>query len=117
RPFGKEQIEIVIPEADPSEIKRIKELISTGGALRFMIVANDPVKDSRLIERVEEIANTPGMEAERLERIVRDEEGKPIGHWATAGRDGEDGPFSDPSIIRDVLRDGRTGKLLELEPA
>ena len=40
RPFGPEQVEIVVPKVSESEMEDIKERISTAGALQFRIVAN-----------------------------------------------------------------------------
>ena len=39
RTYGQDEIEIVIPKADPIEIERIKEIVSTSGLLEFRILA------------------------------------------------------------------------------
>lgn len=40
RPYGQDQIEIIIPEADSDEVELMKEIISKAGTLEFRIVAN-----------------------------------------------------------------------------
>ncbi|MEM6980163.1 MAG: protein translocase subunit SecDF, partial [Planctomycetota bacterium] len=40
RPYGEEQIEIIVPEVDQREVDRIKKLVEEAGQLRFAIVAN-----------------------------------------------------------------------------
>lgn len=52
RPYGPEQIEIIIPEADAEEVRRIEQRISRSGTLEFRIVANR-VDHAELINRAE----------------------------------------------------------------
>ena len=40
RTYGQDEIEVVIPKADPIEIERIKKIISSSGLLEFRILAN-----------------------------------------------------------------------------
>ena len=40
RQYGAEQLEIIVPEVEKSEVEHIKKLISTSGVLEFRIVAN-----------------------------------------------------------------------------
>lgn len=115
RPFGTEQIEIVVPEVDSTEVDLIKQRITTGGALRFMITAS-PNIDQQLIEIAREQSLSPGLE---LEKVVKDGE-QMIGYWARAARETTNGsspenaPFRDTTLFLGVLRDARTGKLLDL---
>jgi SecD/SecF fusion protein len=116
RPFGPKQIEIVVPEVDPAEIEKLKERVTTGGTLQFMIVATD-IKDAQLFELAREQALRPER---RLRRDVRDEDGAQRGFWARVGReelrgqDEEDADFRDPSVVMGLLRDARTGEILNL---
>lgn len=50
RPYGVEQIEIIIPEKDEAQITRIERIISTAGNLQFRILANTR-NNKDLIER------------------------------------------------------------------
>ena len=40
RTYGQDEIEVVVPKADPIEIERIKKIISSSGLLEFRILAN-----------------------------------------------------------------------------
>jgi SecD/SecF fusion protein len=112
RPFGRDQVEIVVPEADETEVELIKQRITTGGSLRFLIVANDPVRDSRVIELATDQATEKGKE---LDRNVMDGE-QVVGYWARVGRENTEQPDSPyrVDVMFDTLRDSRTGKILEL---
>lgn len=52
RKYGVEQVEIIVPEKERSEVDRIKRLISRAGNLKFRILANNR-NDKDLIERAE----------------------------------------------------------------
>lgn len=118
RPFGPKQIEIVVPEVDQKEIEKLKERITTGGTLQFMIVATE-IKDAQLFELARAQALAPG---DRLKRDVLDEEGGKRGFWARVGRETvkgqeeEDLPLRDPSVVSGLVRDSRTGEILNLSP-
>ncbi len=116
RPFGPKQIEIVVPEVDPAEIEELERKITSGGTLEFMIVASEN-KDAQLFELARAQA---ARQSVRLQRQVVDEDGVVRGFWARVGReqikgqDEEDAPFRDPSIAAGLLRDSRTGEVLDL---
>ncbi len=116
RPFGTNEVEIVVPEVDPAEIERIKEIIRTGGVLQFMIVASD-VRDVEVLEAARAQAEKP---AERLFRAVADADGKQVGYWAKLARDAGDpntAPFRSLETLQNgYIRDSRTGEILELTP-
>ena len=57
RPFGPKQIEIVVPEVDEEEVRKLEEKITTGGTLQFMIVATE-IKDAQLFELAKDRAAT-----------------------------------------------------------
>ena len=82
RPFGQNQIEIVIPEVDESEIERYKEKITSAGTLEFRILAN--TNDHR--ELIEDARKSDAQFVYRLNadgKPMRDEEGAPMlrGWW------------------------------------
>jgi SecD/SecF fusion protein len=125
RPFGPKQVEIVVPEVDPEEIKGIKEQLSTAGVLQFMIVASEE-KDTELFEAARQQA---ANKDEKLSRAVIDpttreeasgkkDSEREIGYWAKLVREaGDKGPFRALETIRvGLVRDGRTGDILELTP-
>ncbi|MCU0877351.1 MAG: protein translocase subunit SecD, partial [Pirellulaceae bacterium] len=119
RPFGPKQIEIVVPEADEQAILQIKERITTGGMLQFMIVASE-LRDGVLFELAREQSESLVQE-ERIRRDVLDEQGNKVGFWATVGRevaaDPSTAPLRDPSVVDGLVRDSRTGQILDLSPS
>ena len=118
RPFGPKQVEIVVPEVDEEEIRKLKERIITGGTLQFMIVANE-IKNSDIFEAAKEQAESPDPEI-RGRRPVLNDDGEQIGFWAKLGREKsatspETAPFRDASIVQNgFIRDARTGEIITL---
>jgi SecD/SecF fusion protein len=118
RPFGPKQVEIVVPEVDEEEIRKLKERIITGGTLQFMIVANE-IKNSDIFEAAKEQAQSPDPEI-RGRRPVLNDDGEQIGFWAKMGREKsatspETAPFRDSSIVQNgFIRDARTGEIITL---
>ncbi|MCP4193230.1 MAG: protein translocase subunit SecD [Planctomycetaceae bacterium] len=74
RKYGDNQVEIIIPDVTQEEAKQVQKLITTGGFLKFMIVA-DQDRHSRLCR----LADAPSQ-AGQYE--VLDENGVVIGQWA-----------------------------------
>jgi SecD/SecF fusion protein len=116
RPFGGNELEIVVPEVDPAEIEAIKEAIRTGGVLQFMIVASD-VRDGEVFEAAKAQSEKPG---EALNRGVIDADGRQVGYWAKLARE-EGNPATAPfraleTLQNGYVRDSRTGEVLELTP-
>lgn len=117
RPFGEDQIEIIIPAVDQREVERIKETISQAGILRFAIVAN--TRDhGRLIEAARAQAEQ-SMQRQRLGKTIFDVDGTtPIGFWALVDREDN----ADPSgirplrvdVSRSIVRNPADGRLLEI---
>src|SRR6185369_5486372 len=56
RPFGQEQVEIIIPKVDTQTLDEIKRVISTSGLLEFRILANH-TDHERTIQRALAPAN------------------------------------------------------------
>jgi SecD/SecF fusion protein len=71
RTYGKEQVEVIIPEKDEAEIARIERIISQTGSLEFHILANNR-DDKELIERAL---------AEPSKMVLTDSKGKREGWW------------------------------------
>ncbi|MCI0362042.1 MAG: protein translocase subunit SecD [Planctomycetaceae bacterium] len=118
RPFGPRQIEIVVPEVDEDEVRKLEEKITTGGTLQFMIVATE-IKDAQLFEIAKDRAATLPPD-ERNRRPVVNDNGEQIGYWARMGRERsatspETAPFRDPSVLENgLIRDARTGEIIDL---
>ncbi len=117
RPYGEDQIEIIVPAKDQLEVETIKSKIAQAGILRFAIVAN--ARDhSRLIElaRLQADGSAQGT---RLSKTVFDDDGKtPVGFWALVDR--EDSTNAEGvrplrvDISRSVVRNPADGKFLEI---
>lgn len=105
RPYGSRQIEIIVPEADEAEARRMKSLISRIGTLEFRILATTFRPQYRsYIER----ART--MPENQLE--LRDDQGNLLAWWVPVAR-GKEKSFDHPdAAIRKVSRrNPQTGKL------
>lgn len=90
RPFGQNQIEIIIPEVDESEIERYKEKITSAGTLEFRILANN--NDHRSL--IEDAQKSDAQFVYMLDadgKPARDEQGAPIlrGWWVPLSEDGD----------------------------
>jgi len=115
RPSGSDQIEIVVPNVNPQEVEEIKRAISNAGILQFRIIANrSDHQDTIQLARKQA---TSDNETERLTREVRSADGNTVvGIWQAVGRDEIKGDgikaFKTP-IENDIIRDGKTGKLIE----
>jgi SecD/SecF fusion protein len=102
RPFGQNQIEIVIPEVDESEIERYKEKITSAGTLEFRILANR--RDPRHASVIEAAEKWPGEKYLYMRDVdgnpVRDETGalKILGWWVPASADSDVTRFATDEI-------------------
>ncbi len=99
RPYGLEQIEIIIPKVDESEAKRIEKLVSRAGTLEFRILANDRDHKS-LIDRAKH-ENT---------KVIKDAAGNVLGWWVPV-QTGEEDSFRS---YREIARRTRTRGELEI---
>ena len=117
RPYGENQIEIIIPAVDQREVDRIKNTISQAGILRFAIVAN--TRDhGRLIESAR-AQSEQSSQRQRLGKTIFDVDGKtPIGFWALVDReDNADASGIRPlrvDVSRSIVRNPVDGRLLEI---
>lgn len=86
RPYGENQIEIIIPEVDQREVERIKGLISQAGILRFAILANR--RDHQRLIEIARAQASEGSQQARRARTVFDVDGTtPLGFWALVDRE------------------------------
>lgn len=104
RPYGDDQVEVIIPHVDQAQIDRIKNIISQAGFLEFRIVAEprDPEHDYVIEAALDE--------ANRGVRQIRDESGEVIGVWAHLGV--EEGGVWRMSPLGTIFRNGQTGEVL-----
>jgi len=72
RQYGSDQVEIIIPRANETEIDLIKRKISTAGSLEFRITANTQ-------DHAEIIALAKAQRAKGIKRIKRD--GRVVARW------------------------------------
>jgi SecD/SecF fusion protein len=79
RPYGQQQIEIIVPEADEAEVARLRRVISSVGTLEFRILANNR-DHADLIE----LAQT--VEGQK----VFDAQGQHRGTWVPVAKGKED---------------------------
>ncbi|MDX1946283.1 MAG: protein translocase subunit SecD [Pirellulaceae bacterium] len=103
--IGEGEVEVTVPEADQAAIELVKQKITTGGALQFMIVASEN-KDSQLFDLAREQSQLTS-EDERTRNDVKDADGRRLGYWARVGREDDtrpDSPFRDPGIGQGLLR-------------
>lgn len=87
RPYGENQIEIIIPEVDAEEIKRIERKISSIGSLEFRIVANRRDHDA-IINQAREVRG----------RDVRSADGKVLARWVPVDPNEADSFAGDPDV-------------------
>jgi SecD/SecF fusion protein len=119
RPYGEDQIEIIIPAVDQRDVDRIKNIISQAGILRFAILAN-----TRDHGRLIELARTQAEDASqrlRMSKTVYDiDEKTPAGFWAIVDREEkENADGIKPlrvDVSRSIVRNPVDGRLIELPP-
>ncbi len=117
RPIGDDQIEITIPDVDPTEIANIKEIITNAGILQFRIVAN--ANDHRdIIDVATAQANSDDQNI-RLNRNVYlgdkvTNANRLAGLWRTLGRGVEIEGVREITGYQsgDLIRNAQTGRLL-----
>ncbi|WP_158261367.1 MULTISPECIES: protein translocase subunit SecD [Pirellulaceae] len=116
RPYGENQVEVIVPQAESADLDSIKRLITKAGVLDFMIVANKQDHDY-LITRAED-------ESQLGVTFVTDREGNRIGRWVRVDDDAQgavgEPNFADPSLTpylnsqRHLVRGGGPGVPFEV---
>lgn len=117
RPYGEQQIEIIIPEKDPDAVDRIKGLVEEAGQLRFAILANQFDHQTLINEAIEQAESTqPGI-------ATRDMVGSPddslYGIWARIGFEEKETDGVRPLLVPvtgALARNPRTGAILDVPP-
>jgi len=94
RPYGENQVEVIVPQAESADLDSIKRLITKAGVLDFMIVANKQDHDY-LITRAED-------EAQIGVTFVTDRQGNRIGRWVRVDDDAR-GAVGEPNFANPNL--------------
>lgn len=117
RPIGEDQIEIVIPRVDETELAEIKRQITDSGILQFRIVANGNDHKS-IIDQAVAQANSPDQNV-RLKRdiVMLDKTTNTerlVGMWRTLGRGVEVDGVKQVTGYQsgDLIRNSQTGRLI-----
>ncbi|WP_168565441.1 protein translocase subunit SecD [Crateriforma spongiae] len=110
RPYGENQIEIIVPEVDQREVDRIKQLIEEAGILRFAIVANQADHQAII-----DLARTNAESDYPLREIVGSTDGLLYGRWVAVGREANEVDGVRPfrlGVGNATLRNPDTGNLV-----
>ncbi len=114
RRYGDNQVEIIIPDVSSQEVERVKKLITTGGFLKFMIVANE-----RDHGHLFDLADDPDQ-AGQYE--LRDDQGDVVAQWVKLSLDPEadqsQGPVYrvEPPGSKTRMVRGRKEILMQVDP-
>ena len=117
RPIGEDQIEIVIPKVDDTELAELKRQITDSGILQFRIVAN--ANDHKgIMDQATAQANNPDQNI-RLKRdiVMLDKTTnveRLVGMWRTLGRGVEIEGIKQVTGYQqgDLIRNSETGRLI-----
>lgn len=118
RPYGLEEIEIIVPETDPAEIAKLKRQIQEQGVLEFLILA-EAGKDQALFDAARAQQNDPALRNKRS--VLNPKTGVEFGRWVIVGREDRDDPKLPgvrPLRIKGswreyLIRNPATGELLD----
>ncbi|MFM8705723.1 MAG: preprotein translocase subunit SecD, partial [Planctomycetia bacterium] len=104
RRYGLDQLEVIVPEVDQSEVDLIKRVVSSAGVLEFRITANP--EDPRHKQVVELAGRSPGTTVT--------EGGRQIGRWVQLDT-AKMGPAESGGLVTRTLPDGRVEVLVVLD--
>ena len=117
RPIGEDQIEIVIPKVDDTELGELKRQITDSGILQFRIVANDNDHKS-IMDQARAQANNPDQNIRLKKDIVMNDKTtnveRVVGMWRTLGRGVEIEGIKQVTGYQqgDLIRNSETGRLI-----
>ena len=104
RRYGVDQLEVIVPEVDQSEVDLIKRVVSSAGVLEFRITANP--EDPRHKQVIELASRTPGTTVT--------ESGRQIGRWVQLDT-AKINPAQDGGLVTRTMPDGRVEVLVVLD--
>ncbi len=104
RRYGLDQIEVIVPDVDQSEVDLIKRIVSSAGVLEFRITANpeDP-RHKRVVELGARTGGTTVMDG-----------GNAIGRWVQLDT-AKINPAEDRGLVTRTMPDGRVEVLVVLD--
>ena len=104
RRYGLDQLEVIVPEVDQSEVDLIKRVVSSAGVLEFRITANP--EDPRHKQVIELASRSPGTTVT--------EGGRQIGRWVQLDTT-KINPAQDGGLVTRTMPDGRVEVLVVLD--
>ena len=104
RRYGIDQLEVIVPEVDQSEVDLIKRVVSSAGVLEFRITANP--EDPRHKQVIELASRSPGTTVT--------EGGRQIGRWVQLDT-AKINPAEDGGLVTRTMPDGRVEVLVVLD--
>ena len=104
RRYGLDQLEVIVPEVDQSEVDLIKRIVSSAGVLEFRITANP--EDPRHKQVIELGGRTAGTTVS--------EGGRPIGRWVQLDTT-KMSPDENSGLVTRAMPDGRVEVLVVLD--
>ncbi len=104
RRFGLDQLEVIVPEVDQSEVDLIKKTVSSAGVLEFRITANP--EDPRHRQAIELASRSAGTTVSI--------DGKPIARWVQVDTKKID-PAEDRGLVTRTAADGTVEALVMLD--
>ena len=104
RRYGLDQLEVIVPEVDQSEVDLIKRVVSSAGVLEFRITANP--EDPRHKQVIELGTRSPGTTVS--------EGGRQIGRWVQLDTT-KINPAEDRGLVTRTMPDGRVEVLVVLD--
>jgi SecD/SecF fusion protein len=104
RRYGLDQLEVIVPEVDQSEVDLIKRVVSSAGVLEFRITANP--EDPRHKQVIEIASRSPGTTVS--------EGGRQIGRWVQLDT-AKINPAEDGGLVTRTMPDGRVEVLVVLD--
>jgi len=104
RRYGLDQLEVIVPEVDQSEVNLIKRVVSSAGVLEFRITANP--EDPRHKQVIELAGRSPGT------TVI--EGGRQVGRWVQLDTAKID-PAQDGGLVTRTMPDGRVEVLVVLD--
>ncbi len=118
RPYGEDQIEIIIPNVDELEISEVKRMVQQAGVLKFRILAN--TRDHSEIFGLAQQHASGATQIARTNPEVKNAEGRLVGIWHTVGKDPDNvkgvNALRAPVSAMNLFRNSVTGEIINFPP-
>ncbi len=124
RPYGPNQVEIIVPRASKAEIEALKTVITKTGYLKFRIVAS-PTRNPREYNLGQAALNSTD-ESVRMAKFIKNENDQVVAEWVAMAKDPSSTPenpvykmseteLSHPMLIRELVP-GQKEVLVVVDP-